>query len=54
MNNETEETENKQNADTRITYLDRVTNFYSSKPSNPANGDLSLEGNNLIKKLKIK
>lgn len=40
--------ENKQNADTRITYLDRVTNFYSSKPSNPANGDLSLEGNNLI------
>lgn len=45
---QTQVSENKQNADTRISYLDRVANFYVSKPSNPANGDLSLEGNNLV------
>lgn len=45
---QTQISENKQNADTRISYLDRVANFYATKPTNPANGDLSLEGNNLV------
>lgn len=45
---QTQVSENKQNADTRISYLDRVANFYVSKPANPVNGDLSLEGNNLV------
>lgn len=45
---QTQVSENKQNADTGISNLNKATNFYPTKPSNPVNGDLSLEGNNLV------
>lgn len=45
---QTQVSENKQNADTRISYLNKATNFYPTKPTNPVNGDLSLEGNSLV------
>lgn len=45
---QTQISENKQNADTGISNLNKATNFYPIKPSNPVNGDLSLEGNNLV------
>ena len=45
---QTQISENLNLSTTGITNLNKVTNFYPTKPSSPQNGDLSLEGNNLV------
>lgn len=40
--------ENQTNANIALNNLNKVTNFYPTKPSTPANGDLSLEGTTLV------